>query len=237
MKDLVLLILKRIPQYFSDFVSCLSAPKAFVRARNGDDQQALAEAMIFLGISFAISMILYWPLIPTQVESARYLAGRALLNLILVAAATGATLLGWRCVGGKAQFGRYFIITCYYWGVVLVCMTLILVCAFGVVKILDPEIYPIIVDASTRVQFSNPKLNEIFSGPDGTRHMTVSFIFSLFIVVFLPVAVTAWSILGWGAYREINGLTKRQSFAAAMLASLFSFGLAIFSTLFQSVMD
>ncbi len=237
MKDLALLILNRIPRYFSDFVSCLAGPKSFVRARNGDDQQAWAEAMTFLGISFAITMLLSWPLMPAQVESVRFPVGRGLLSLILTAVGTAAVLAGWRCVGGKAPFGRFFVITCYYSGVVIVCQMLVILCACGFVKAFDPELYTVIADSLTRMQAGDTRLAALVTGPDGTRHAIVSLIFYFVALVLTPLAVLAWSVLGRGAYREINGLSKQRSFVAGVIASLLAFLAIPFMVLIQYVMD
>jgi hypothetical protein len=237
MKDLALLILNQIPKYFSDFIKCLAGPKGFVRARSDDSQQALAEAMTFLGISFAFSMLLFWPLMPAQVESTRFLVGRGLLYLILVAAGTAVTLVSWRCVGGRAPFGRFFVISCYYVGVVIVCQTLILLCAYGVVKIFDLELYPVLVDSTTRLQFGDTRLTGMINGAGGRRHVIVLLIFYFIMLVVDPIAVTIWSVLGWGAYREINGLSKGRSFAAGVIASLLTFLIIPFLLLLQYVTE
>jgi len=232
MKDLALLILNQIPKYVSNFVHILVGPKGFVRQHNDDKQQTIAEAMVFYGISFVITMIISWPLMPAQVESAQFLATRALLYLILVAVGTGLTLAAWRLVGGHATFGRYFVINCYYAGIIIVCQMLILICAFGVVKALDPELYPVMVDSFTRIQFENKKLNALITGPDSTQHLLVMLAFYLFFLIELA-AIFLWTILGWGAYREINGLSKTRSFAAGVIACALSLVVIPFLILFQ----
>jgi hypothetical protein len=233
MKDLALLILNQIPKYFSNFISLLVGPKSFVRQYNDDKQQTIAEAMVFFGISFVILMILTWPLIPTKVESAQYLATQALLYLILVAVATGITLASWRLVGGKAPFARFFVITCYYGGMFIVCNMIILFCAFGLLKLLDPEAYPIMVDSLTHIQVENKKLTALVADPNNTQHIIP--LLAFFLIFFIDLVVmTFWGILGWGAYREINGLSKMRSFAAGMISLLLTLVVFPITTLFQS---
>jgi hypothetical protein len=219
MKDLALLILNQIPKYFSNFISLLVGPKRFVRERNDDKQQTIAEAMIFFGISFVITMILSWPLMPTHVESAQFLVTRALLNLILVTVATGLTLASWKLVGGHATFGKYFVINCYYSGVFIIGNMLVLIIAFGVVKALDPKLHLLMVDSFMHVRFENKELNALITDPDDRRHLWAALAFYLIYLIGF-VAICLWTVLGWGAFREINGLSKTRSFVAGMIAGV-----------------
>ncbi|HEV2915380.1 MAG TPA: hypothetical protein VGX92_19025 [Pyrinomonadaceae bacterium] len=221
MKDMVLLVLNQIPKYFSNFISILVGPKSFVRGRNDTSQQTLAEAMTFYGISFVITMILSWPLMPVHVESARFLATRALTNLIVVTIGAALTLVSWRFVGGRAQFASYFVIGCYYVGVLIVFMMLVFLCALGVVKILDPALYPILAESSAHIQIVNEKLNALINDPGNRKHLNVFLIYNLIFLIGMA-AMLFWSILGWGAFREINGLTKMRSFVAGIIAFLFT---------------
>ncbi len=236
MKDLVMLVLNQIPKYFSNFISVLVGPKSFVRGRNDTSQQALAEAMTFYGISFVITMILTWPLMPTHVESARFLATRALVNFIMVAIGAALTLVSWRFVGGRAQFASYFVISCYYVGVLIVGLMLIFLCALGVVKALDPALYPILAESSAHIQLVNEKLNALINDPTNRKHFTVMLIYDLIFFIGL-IAMLLWSILGWGAYREINGLSKMRSFVAGIIAFVFTLIALPIVLLIQYVMD
>lgn len=237
MKDLVLLILKQIPKYFSNFISILGGPKTFIRQHNDDKQETITEAMIFLGISIVIAMIIMWPLVPAQIESARFLATRSLLYLILTALGAGLALASWKLVGGNASFGKYFVINCYYGGVVIVCMMLILTCALGVVILLDPELYPMLAESSILLRNTlNEKLAALINDPNNKTHLMVWALFYL-IYFFGASLLGLWSIIGWGAYREINGLSKGRSFVAGVVYAFLMILLLSIPLLIQAAFD
>ena len=236
MKDLLLFVLNQIPKYFSNFISVLVRPKRFVRGRHDTSEQTLAEAMIFFGVSFVITMILAWPLMPDHVESARFLAPRALINLILVAAGAALTLVSWSFVGGQARFESYFVINCYYMGVLIICMMLVFLCALGIVKIFDPALYPLLAQTSIHIQFQNEKLNELIYDPGNQMRSAVFIIYNLILLAGL-IAQSLWYILGWGAFREINGLSKWQSFIAGMIFILLTLITLPIGVFIQFVMD
>lgn len=234
MKELALLILKQVPKYFSDFVGVLGGPKSFVRTRNDGGEQSLAEALSFFAISFFLLMVLSWPLMRTQVESIQFLLARGVFILIMMAAYTGLVMLAWRMLGGRAPFGRYFVISCYYTGVALIFQALLLLCGVGVAQIFAPELTPNLVDTLTHIRPPDPKVTELLSGPDGTRYLVVMLAFNLILLFGFFVAVV-WSVVGWGAYREINGLSKRRSLAAGAIAAVLMLCALPFALLIQHV--
>ncbi|HYY59609.1 MAG TPA: hypothetical protein VE842_19930, partial [Pyrinomonadaceae bacterium] len=177
-----------------------------------------------------------WPLMPDHVESARFLAPRALLNLILVTLGAALTLFSWAFVGGQARFESYFVINCYYVGVSIIFMTLIIVCALGIVKIFDPALYALLSQTSIHIQFPNEKLNELIYGSGDQTHSVVFLIYTAIVQVGF-IAVSLWLFLGWGAFREINGLSKLKSFIAGMIFIFFTLITLPIALLIQFAMD
>jgi hypothetical protein len=98
---------------------------------------------------------------------------------------------------------------------------LVFLCAIGIVKIFDPALYPLLSQTSAHVIFQNEKLQQLINDPGNRMHWAMLVIYTVILLVGV-IAVTLWSIIGWGAFREINGLSKMQSFIAGMIA--FSIG-------------
>ncbi|HYP54073.1 MAG TPA: hypothetical protein VEQ42_11065, partial [Pyrinomonadaceae bacterium] len=97
-----------------------------------------------------------------------------------------------------------------------------------------PEMNPILVASMTRIRGTDPKLTEMLMGPDGTRYMAVFGVYFLLLLGFFFISLV-WAVLGWGAYREINGLSKQRSFAAGMIAVVLGLLALPFMLLIQHV--
>lgn len=57
MKELLDRILNYLPAYLSDFVAIFLGPKTFVAAKKLDSKEEWQNALVFLGISTAISLM------------------------------------------------------------------------------------------------------------------------------------------------------------------------------------
>ena len=80
MNDLLKLVFAQIPKYISNFVNLISHPKRFVRKRNNSTDQALTEALTFLGITFVLSLIITSPLRSEGVNLWQHVAARGPFN-------------------------------------------------------------------------------------------------------------------------------------------------------------
>jgi len=118
--------------------------------------------------------------------------------------------LAWRIVGGKATVRSFFVTYAYFFGVLIVIYTLFMLLGEGVFKVFEPELYARVIEA---------KLNKQ-TIPDfsGSNIPWVSF--GILVAGFIFVSV--WGFVAWGAYRELNGLSKWRSFFAVMIAGVLS---------------
>src|SRR6266481_7990927 len=65
MKDLFEQILKYLPHYLTEFGAVFSGPKSFIATKVGADAgDAFGEALLFLGISLTLVLLMYAPLLP-----------------------------------------------------------------------------------------------------------------------------------------------------------------------------
>jgi hypothetical protein len=215
MNDLVKLVFAQIPKYLFNFFNLVSGPKRFVRERNVYNDQSLTEAMTFLAISFVLTLILKTPFI-SDVNFWQYIATTGLQNLIETALLAALLRLAWALVGGHASFGRLFITFCYYYSVSIIGLQVFTVFAYGIAKVWDPELYPIMIEAYKGKSFSNPKMQAYVEKAAGSGDIKKLLpLAAVNLMLWLGwAAFLAWTIAGWGAYRELATLTKKRSVLA-----------------------
>ena len=207
MKDAVQWVLVQIPKYVSNFYILFVSPKRFVGARNMSDEKSLAEAFTFLAVSFIFALLFHIPLMPDDVNLLKFLGVQGVANLLWVVFAAAGLRLAWKCMGGRAQFTSFLITYCYYFGVTLVLIKILHLFVLGIFKTFYPDVYEALKYLLLGVMAELAEDLPVFP----------------FLVVFGGyIAVGIWLFLGWGAYRELNGLTKIRSFGAGMLFILVS---------------
>jgi hypothetical protein len=94
----------------------------------------------------------------------------------------------------------------------------------GVFKVLAPDLYGQVIQAKLNKQPTPDLLGS-----------SVPLISSVVLVAGF-FALSVWGLVAWGAYRELNGLTKRRSFVALMIAGLLGWLIAAVVFFIQSAM-
>src|SRR5215831_5100208 len=221
MVDLVKLILAQIPLFVGNFLSLFTAPKAFVRERNQSGEDNLSKSLTFLGISFALTMILTAPLMPMKSESVQFVVTRGVYTLITVILGAVAVWLAWLCVGGRPEFARLLITYFYQSGILTVLSFIVIIlCPLGLAKALDPEMYPKLADLFINPSFHHKEFSDFITqaardDPFG-RHNLVYWAYIL-MQCLGTLATLAWMFAFWGAYRELSGVSRVRSFWASVL--------------------
>jgi hypothetical protein len=219
MNDLVKLVFAQIPKYLFNFFNLVSGPKRFVRKRNVYNDQSLTKAMTFLAISLVLALILKAPLRPADVNFWQYIATIGLLALIEMTLSATALRFAWTLVGGHAPFGRFLITFCYYYAAGLIGLGAFTVLAYGIAKVWDPELYALLVEAYKGKSFSNPKaeayLVKVAGSGDFKKLVPIAAVNAMLWLGL--AALLAWTIAGWGAYRELTTLAKKRSVLAGII--------------------
>ncbi len=221
MKDLAQWLLTQIPKYLSDFVSTFSSPKTFVGARNMPTDDFRSEALTFLAISFVFAVLLHTPLMSDEFRLWEILVLNGVANLLWVILVAAALRLAWWCMGGRAPFTSFLITYCYYFGVTLVLVKILHLCVLGVLKTFQPEVFEILRD------FSRGQI------PESTEFSSTLPLAILFIGY---TGVVIWLIVGWGVYRELNGLSKIRSLWAGIIFSLLCGPLLLFQFFLETIL-
>lgn len=217
MKELLEKVLRHIPRDLIDLGAVLSGPKRFVAQRLRQPDEAFVGSLTFLGLSCAVTAVATASLLQPNATTLEVFAQFALLALLAVSLDAVALRIAWRIVGGTARVSELFTVYAYYSGAVLVLIALIRLAANGVFKLGDPETY----DAFTEAWF-------VKSAPFPDVLASKAFVAYLCVWLVGHIGVAAWILIGWGAYRNLNGLSKRRSAIALLLmAPLTAVGTAI----------
>lgn len=206
-------ILGYIPTYLRTLPDIVSTPKRFIREQFSQGERQLENALVFLGISFLIGWVLKSSF---GDHSFIELATDAAFLLIEVLAYGTAVLLVWRIVQGRAQTQKIFITHFYYSGVLSLLYSCWFMLSIGAMRIGNPALYKLLFDNIHKGNMQPLASQEAKE----TLAKAPAFLIVYFVGLIL---LFAWFFVGWGAYRELNGLSKFRSSLAATLFMPFFF--------------
>ncbi len=210
MKDILKTSLKYIPTYLNDFLSLAGSPKEFISSRNTENiENNLANALVFLGITLCLIWLLQAPLIEKDDFFAR-LASALVLLLLNVVLYSAAFRLSWSIVGGKASLKAFIITYAYFTSGLIFIITIFYMISSGITKVFSPDLFEILLT-------QNPQAI-LDANPFGDT----GFVVGLCVFVAGLIIGTIWGCIGWGAFRQLNGLSKWHSLRALLLVSFFS---------------
>jgi hypothetical protein len=209
-----------IPAYFDDLLSLVSGPKRFIAERLSRDEPAIQKALIFLVVSIFISWGLQTPWI--QSNPLLELITDIVFVLIYVMAYGGALYLAWYIAGGRSERQKFLTIHFYYSGVLKLMMTSVYLGTMGTLRAADPALFKAICNAAhggSIVQFLSANSSQLLENP--------GFLLCLGVLYVGCGAMLTWIFAGWGAYRELNQLSKRRSIMAGLLFFAFCFPVTV----------
>jgi hypothetical protein len=195
-----------VPQYLSTLGSLLIRPKRFIAEKNPTTDATFVDSLLFLGVSLVLSVLVAVPLRSPDTELWKRLAAISTDTLIVVSLGAIAMRLGWLVVGGKASTRSIFTVTGYFFGVVLVIMSIANVIDLSIIKVLDLELFELIMKRS------HQSMQSMLQSP-----LPPDKIFMFIPMYGIFALLMVWSFVTWGAYREINRVGKFRSFIALVL--------------------
>jgi hypothetical protein len=218
MKDLFEQILKYLPHYLTEFGSAFSGPKSFIATKlRPDADDAFGEALLFVGISLALVLLMYTPLRPAGKDFWSFAIPYFVSYVITLPLAAMAIRATWWIVGGRAPARQFFITYLYYFGVAVVLLGAIELVAHGFFKTFDPQLYQEFFGTTQKAQSTQDWLESHTDLLHRYNQSYVTFIAAIisgmgYLILFV------WGLIGWGAYRRLNGLSKLRSFAALIIS-------------------
>jgi hypothetical protein len=208
MKDLIEKILVYLPQYLSNFGLIFSGPKTFIAAKNVESDTAFTEALLFLGISLALVVLMLAPLQPAGRDFWSSFSSTLVVWLIAVPLAALVIRAAWWIVGGRAPAQSFFVTYAYFFGVPVVLSAAVQLLSMGFFKTFEPELYSQVVAAMEK--------KSAMPAPSQSHVPLISL--AILGIGFLLIAI--WGFIAWGAYRKLNGLGRLRSFAAILIAGI-----------------
>lgn len=142
MKDLFEHILKYLPHYLMEFGTAFSGPKGFIATKvDTDADDAFGEALLFLGTSLALVLLMNTPLLPAGKDFWSVAVPYVVSHMLTLPLAAMVIRSAWWIVGGRAPTRLFFVTYAYYAGVgILLFSAVDLVCS-GLFKTFDPQLY------------------------------------------------------------------------------------------------
>ncbi len=216
MKDLLEKLIGLIPAYFDDLLPLVSGPKRFIAKRLSSDELAMQKALIFLAVSFLIGWVLKIPLL--RGDPFLELGTDSAFVLIQVMAYGGALYLAWRIAGGSAAMQKFLTIHFYYSGILKLIETSLHLGIMGTIRAADPALFKEFYDVAysgNMASFVIKNSERLLANP-GYR-------LSLWVQFVGYGTLLTWIFVGWGAFRELNQLSKVRSIMAGLLFFVFWF--------------
>jgi hypothetical protein len=205
MNELFSKAITALPVYIGQALSLLSGPKAFVLGTDLETPEAGTQAYTFLAITMLLMLIAQVSILPEQKDYLLSFASLTVMSAFWLLLMSAALYFSWRVVGGTLSFRTFFIVSCYFASIstlILVAFTLV---GAGFMKYMDP-------DALIRVVNGNQP-----SDPN-----SVGYVGFCLIVAAGLIAVYAWIVLVWGAYRQLNSVSRARSATALAVFTLLS---------------
>jgi len=204
-KELLERVITLVPAYFADLIQFTAGPKQFLSTRT----PALNDGLIFLALSFVLTFIIQLPLARTDplleaASDAAFVFGYVVLYGY-------AVLLSWRVVGGKAPIERFFAIHFYVAGVLKLIMSATFMTIMGLLRMGDPTRYE---EMNKAVYAGNAMW--FVTNADRLKDQPVWQVAALIAVTGMA-AMLAWIVVTWGAYRDLNRLSRQRSAVAFAL--------------------
>ena len=218
MKDLFEQILKYLPHYLTEFGAVFSGPKSFIATKlSADASDAFGEALLFLGISLTLVLLMYTSLLPAGKDFWSFAIPYYVSYIIEIPLGAMVIRAAWWIVGGRAPARPFFIAYAYYVGVASVLIGAIDLVASGSFKTFDPQLYQ-----EYSGSFEKPQSIEdwVQSHTDLLHRYAQSYVTLTAAVIegLGTLFIIIWGLIGWGAYRQLNGLSKLRSLVALIIS-------------------
>jgi hypothetical protein len=140
-----------------------------------------------------------------------------------------AAYFAWRLAGGVAPIEDFFRIHFYLSGLIKLSQTAFYIMARGLLRsdrALSDEV------------MSNVYRGDLLWLTTNVARLSGYPIFQLFVLVLLCgwIATLIWLLIGWGAYRELTGLTRSRSLLAFLIFCILCVPVYILTTLISAAL-
>ena len=220
MTDIFRVLVYYIPKYILDLGSLLASPKQFLAGQLGsardDPDTVIGRAFAFLGVSIFLVVTAQAPLLAPGDNLLIRAGSTGIISLIVVSLWAVALRVAWWMVGGRAPTRSFLMVSSYFFGTLLVVISILSLIVEGFVKVFDPEVYSTLQEAA-REGKSFWEHSSLLQNVDSPVLRIAAWTFALSYA-----ALSLWGFIVWGAYRNLNGLGRWRSFLALIFMGPFA---------------
>ena len=215
MKDLLEKLAAYGPRCIEDLIAILSGPKTFLRGIGPSDAEALPRALAFLAFCVSIGFLLELPFESAQKDW--WSTFGLLLVLSGVAALITAAIIkcGFAAMRGKATLHYHFLLASYVTAPAFMIQPLMNGASKGIVKKYQPDLYALF---ETYVNASLTGISTLEVERFFPLFRSGSVLLAFAVLALNHIMLTAWIVICWGAYKDINHVTRIRSLLAGLVS-------------------
>jgi hypothetical protein len=211
MKDLVEFLVRGLATYFPLLGAMLAAPKTTILQEVRGVEHPIPKAMTFIGLSIVFGFLLQAPFGGDATRLASAIASMVALYSLTLFLGAMVIMLSFRLVGGRATLELNLSAYLYLMGPLYLFLLITNFLSIGIIATHDPELARAM---RLGMPLSEDALTEIWNANVGSAAAFA--VVSLLQVAFLLI----WPILCWGAFSELNAVSRARSVIAWVVAML-----------------
>lgn len=199
MKELLEQVLRRLPAYAGQLLALVAEPRRFLSRQDLEADGALADALVFFGVSLAIALVAQLPLLTGSPDVLTNWAVRAAITFLSLLVTVAVLQLCWRTVGGKGSLKATFLLSCYIVSAATLLFLVFVLAAEGLFRLIDPI------------------RHRQFHGGELYGFDSAGFIAYAGMLMIGLIVVSAWAFFAWSAYRRAHAVSRTRSGLALLL--------------------
>ncbi len=126
-----------IPRFTTDFVNVVASPRGYARTGRLFMPERFADALVFLGASLVVTMILRAPMWREREDLFLFLAADATWKFAVVLLETAVIAVVWRLLRGRVHASGYLVANAFYFGVVTIAVHFVMLLGWSAERQMD----------------------------------------------------------------------------------------------------
>lgn len=230
-KDVKAFVFARARQFLEDFIDFLGAPKTFLGAASVYNSENLKRAFSFFLIVYVLANLLFVFAMPLGDGLSQFVIFNIAYTVVFAAFALLVLQLSWLIVGARPPLRRMLLSFLYFTGIAVIIQCALLVAVTMILAPLEETIA--LLDQLDTLSAQDPAAAETFLVANPGLELQVLSCMVAFAVYVLADVI--WTIIVWGAFRELAGVGKLRSAIAMLIFYLLASLLFVFSLFFIEV--
>lgn len=214
MKSIAEKVFSQLPSYIPDLVAMIGRPKRTIAAKTGGEEDDLAKAIVFVGITVGLGFLLQAPTLPAKADFITAAAAMAAFKAIAILLFAGVFWGAFRLLGGKGAYLQTLIAYIYMVCPLYLALSVMDLVAIGFVRAYDPEL-GLQVRANPLFLISHPEILARFQSEAPALSTAMAITNNSAVIVLM-----LWFVICLGAFRSLHGVSRLRSCIAGTLIIL-----------------